>query len=256
MDPFFFLTKDKNFIPHEYPCRTDFAAERRGKRARTAPTVFDADARSGCRSARRGSISPASGSARRASLPGPRTVIAPSAGTRPRACASRTCGGAILVVNGREVGWMAPYQRNLEAMRSRRRAARGRPERDPGLVRRSRRARRPLLLPARLPRGRGGPVRRRCPRLSRASAPARSRRRSDGMHFEAPSYVGGEVTLAILLETAADPGSRRRMSRCEGDFMSTEETVRSRPSPAGRADARLLDRRHRPISRPISAIST
>jgi hypothetical protein len=22
MDPFFFLTKDKNFIPHEYPCRT------------------------------------------------------------------------------------------------------------------------------------------------------------------------------------------------------------------------------------------
>src|SRR5215468_9370777 len=32
MDPFFFLTKHKNFIPHEYPCRTVFAAERRGKR--------------------------------------------------------------------------------------------------------------------------------------------------------------------------------------------------------------------------------
>ncbi|HQZ13178.1 MAG TPA: hypothetical protein PK286_09855, partial [Devosia sp.] len=32
MDPFFFLTKHKNFIPHEYPCRTQFAAERRGKR--------------------------------------------------------------------------------------------------------------------------------------------------------------------------------------------------------------------------------
>ncbi|TIM69119.1 MAG: hypothetical protein E5Y58_17190, partial [Mesorhizobium sp.] len=31
MDPFFFLTKHKNFIPHEYPCRTEFAAERRGK---------------------------------------------------------------------------------------------------------------------------------------------------------------------------------------------------------------------------------
>ncbi|MBA3520218.1 MAG: hypothetical protein H0T75_21865, partial [Rhizobiales bacterium] len=26
MDPFFFLTKVKNFIPHEYPCRTEFAA--------------------------------------------------------------------------------------------------------------------------------------------------------------------------------------------------------------------------------------
>ena len=32
MDPFFFLTKHKNFIPHEYPCRTQFAAGRRGKR--------------------------------------------------------------------------------------------------------------------------------------------------------------------------------------------------------------------------------
>jgi len=32
MDPFFFLTKHKNFIPHEYPCRTEFAARHRGKR--------------------------------------------------------------------------------------------------------------------------------------------------------------------------------------------------------------------------------
>ena len=32
MDPFFFVTKHKNFIPHEYPCRTQFAAERRGRR--------------------------------------------------------------------------------------------------------------------------------------------------------------------------------------------------------------------------------
>src|SRR5215475_7192505 len=32
MDPFFFLTKHKNFIPHEYPCRTAFAQECRGKR--------------------------------------------------------------------------------------------------------------------------------------------------------------------------------------------------------------------------------
>ena len=32
MDPFFFLTKHKNFIPHEYPCRTAFAASGSGKR--------------------------------------------------------------------------------------------------------------------------------------------------------------------------------------------------------------------------------
>ena len=36
MDPFFFLTKHKNFIPHEYPCRTVFAAERRGRRPQPA----------------------------------------------------------------------------------------------------------------------------------------------------------------------------------------------------------------------------
>jgi hypothetical protein len=32
MDPFFFLTREKNFIPHEYPCRTDFAAAFRDRR--------------------------------------------------------------------------------------------------------------------------------------------------------------------------------------------------------------------------------
>ena len=32
MDPFFFLTKHKNFIPHEYPCRSDFVRDFRGRR--------------------------------------------------------------------------------------------------------------------------------------------------------------------------------------------------------------------------------
>src|ERR671916_1941472 len=31
MDPFFFLAKVKNFIPHEYPCRREFAALHRGR---------------------------------------------------------------------------------------------------------------------------------------------------------------------------------------------------------------------------------
>ncbi|TIX41789.1 MAG: hypothetical protein E5V36_14995, partial [Mesorhizobium sp.] len=42
MDPFFFLTKHKNFIPHEYPCRTQFAAECRGKRPQVS-AEFGAD---------------------------------------------------------------------------------------------------------------------------------------------------------------------------------------------------------------------
>lgn len=112
MDPFFFLTKHKNFIPHEYPCRTEFAAERRGMRPR--PTVDAA--------------------AHRVWLPfaSPRvdlsgfwfrpTVIGTWAETTIEAQAAgtarlrlRTCGGAILFVNGAEAGWMAPYGRNLES---------------------------------------------------------------------------------------------------------------------------------------------
>src|SRR5690606_16775740 len=112
MDPFFFLTKHKNFIPHEYPCRTEFAAEWRGKR----PLV-------------EGAFAPA-----RTWLPfaSPRvdlsgfwfrpTVISTWAKTEIAAASAgparlrlRTCGGAVLWVNGEEAGWMAPYSRNLEA---------------------------------------------------------------------------------------------------------------------------------------------
>ena len=112
MDPFFFLTKHKNFIPHEYPCRTQFAAEQRGKRPQPmSEPVME-----------------------RVWLPfaSPRvdlsgfwfrpTVIGTWAETTIDCDASgeaalrlRTCGGAILLVNGLEIGWMAPYGRNLEA---------------------------------------------------------------------------------------------------------------------------------------------
>jgi hypothetical protein len=112
MDPFFFLTKHKNFIPHEYPCRTQFAAERRGKRPQPMSVPL----------------------MERVWLPfaSPRvdlsgfwfrpTVIGTWAETSIDCAAAgeatlrlRTCGGAILFVNGREIGWMAPYSRNLEA---------------------------------------------------------------------------------------------------------------------------------------------
>ncbi len=112
MDPFFFVTKHKNFVPHEYPCRTRFAAERRDKH----PVVS-------------GAFTPA-----RTWLPfgSPRvdlsgfwfrpTVLATFAETVLHAAKAGTaklrlgtCGGAVLFVNGIEAGWMAPYSRNLEA---------------------------------------------------------------------------------------------------------------------------------------------
>jgi hypothetical protein len=111
MDPFFFLTKHKNFIPHEYPCRTIFAETYRGKR----PDV-------------RGHFEPTRwwlpfGSPR-VDLSGfwfrptrlatwARTHIeASEAG--PAKIRLGTCGGAVLFLNGEEIGWMAPYGRNLE----------------------------------------------------------------------------------------------------------------------------------------------
>jgi hypothetical protein len=112
MDPFFFLTKHKNFIPHEYPCRTLFAECYRGAR----PDV-------------RGAFKPTRwwlpfGSPR-LDLSGfwfrptrlatfARTFIdAQTAGAAKVRLG--TCGGAVLWLNGTEAGWMAPYSRNLEA---------------------------------------------------------------------------------------------------------------------------------------------
>jgi len=112
MDPFFFVTKHKNFIPHEYPCRTQFAAERRGQRPLVGGEAL----------------------MERVWLPfgSPRvdlsgfwfrpTVLATDATTTLNAAVAgrarlrlATCGGAILWVNGVEQGFMAPYSRNLEA---------------------------------------------------------------------------------------------------------------------------------------------
>ncbi|WP_312223429.1 hypothetical protein [Rhizobium rhizoryzae] len=111
MDPFFFLTKHKNFIPHEYPCRTIFAETYRSKR----PDV-------------RGSFE-----AKQWWLPfGSPRVDLSGFWFRPTRLATwartyldvseagtarirlGTCGGAVLFLNGREIGWMAPYGRNLE----------------------------------------------------------------------------------------------------------------------------------------------
>lgn len=112
MDPFFFLTRHKNFIPHEYPCRTIFAETWRGQR----PDV-------------RGSFEAARwwlpfGSPR-VDLSGfwfrptrlatwARTFIEADADGNATISLG-TCGGAVLWLNGAELGWMAPYSRNLEA---------------------------------------------------------------------------------------------------------------------------------------------
>lgn len=111
MDPFFFLTKEKNFIPHEYPCRTEFAALHRGKHPSPSLTYEPA-----------GWWFPFGSP--RVDLSGfwfRPTVVecwAATAIESPHAQAARfrfaTCGGAILRVNGEERVVLSRYQRNLE----------------------------------------------------------------------------------------------------------------------------------------------
>jgi hypothetical protein len=111
MDPFFFLTKVKNFVPHEYPCRRAFAAIHRGRHP--VPTI---------------ACEPAgfwfSFGSPRVDLSGfwfrptrvecwAQTTIEADAALLAR-FRFATCGGALLRVNGKEVAALSRYQRNLE----------------------------------------------------------------------------------------------------------------------------------------------
>ncbi len=114
MDPFFFLTKHKNFIPHEYPCRTMFAERYRGKRP---------DVRGDFVSERwwlpfgspRLDLSGFWFRPTRIATWARTYIEAESAGTARLKLG--TCGGAVIWLNDSEIGWMAPYSRNLEAKR-------------------------------------------------------------------------------------------------------------------------------------------
>lgn len=218
MDPFFFLTKHKNFIPHEYPCRTQFAAERRGRK----PPVT------------------AEFHAERLWLPfaSPRvdvsgfwfrpTVLGTWAETEIDAASAgealvrlRTCGGAILSVNGEEAGWMAPYGRNLEsaeefrlALKAGRNAIRiwfdDLAERDARYYFQLDYLSGPAVAVA-LPIAIDGDV---------ADAMEAA---LDDMRFERPAYDGGPVALVTGV---ALPRDARVTVEIEGDFMSIEVPTR------------------------------
>ncbi|MCF6102790.1 hypothetical protein [Mesorhizobium muleiense] len=217
MDPFFFLTKHKNFIPHEYPCRTEFAAERRGKRPKPQG-VFEPD---------------------RVWLPfgSPRvdlsgfwfrpTVVATWASTVLDADSDgrarlrlRTCGGAVLFVNGIEAGWMAPYGRNLEASQ----------DFEVDLVAGANEisiwfddlAERDARYFFQLDYLRGPAAEQVLPTTVKDDVAAAMEAALDAMHFERPFYSGGEVALVtdVALPVAVDVAVV-----IEGDFMSIEAPV-------------------------------
>ncbi len=214
MDPFFFLTKVKNFIPHEYPCRTLFAETYRGKR----PDV-------------RGDFQ-----ATRWWLPfgSPRldlsgfwfrpTRLAAWARTYIEVDSAEkatirlgTCGGAVVWLNGREIGWMAPYSRNLEAKQEfelplseglneitiffddlAERDARYFFQMDYVSGPKAR-----LSLPCPVPGS-----------LAESLEAA-----LDRMHFDRPHYFGGDIALRLAAPLPVEVGVNVAI---EGDFMSTE----------------------------------
>ena len=111
MDPFFFLAREKNFIPHEYPCRTEFAARFRGRRPEPKTGFEPAEfwfPFGGRRVDLSGFWFRPTAIERRA-----RTAIEAAEAQRAR-FRFATCGGAILSVNGAEVAWLAGYRRNFE----------------------------------------------------------------------------------------------------------------------------------------------
>jgi hypothetical protein len=214
MDPFFFLTKHKNFIPHEYPCRTIFAETYRGKR----PDVR------GAFEASRWWLPFGSP---RLDLSGfwfrptrlaswARTYIdAAEAGTaRVRL---GTCGGAVVWVNGAEAGWMAPYSRNLEV----------KAEFDLALKEGLNEvtiffddlAERDARYFFQLDYLSGPKAAIAVPVPCADEIAAGIEAVLDGMHFDRPAYFEGDITL---LFTTPLPADVKVNVAVEGDFMSTE----------------------------------
>ena len=217
MDPFFFLTRHKNFIPHEYPCRTQFAAERRGKH----PTVA-AD-----REMTRLWLPFASP---RVDLSGfwfRPTIVSTVAETVIEAVSAgearlrlRTCGGAVLSVNDTEAGWMAPYGRNLESAEEftiplKAGANRIRVEFDDLAERDARYYFQLDYL--------SGPAVSHVLPVSVEGAVADALEAAlEAMHFEKPAYDSGEVALVMDQGLPADAEVSISV---EGDFMSIDPPV-------------------------------
>jgi hypothetical protein len=217
MDAFFFLTKDRNFIPHQYACRTDFIAAYRGKRPEPVTTFAP----------------------RRVWLPfgSPRVDLsgfwfratrvecwASTTLDSPRDQVARfrfaTCGGAFLEVDGARVAELTRYQRNFEegtevevALKA------GKNELRvwfADLCERDARYYFSLELIA----GEGLATALPCPVDGARAAAVEAM--LEGMRFEKPFYGGGEV--AVVFDRPAKTPLDLHVE-VRGDFMSTEETL-------------------------------
>lgn len=214
MDPLFFVTKDKNFIPHRYPCRTQWIEERRDIRPEPEGEF----------------------AAKRLWLPfgSPRVDLSgfwfrpTRLGTwgavvlravRPGRARLRlsTCGGAILYVNGSEAGWLAHYERNLET------GIELEVELDRGdnhlQIYFDDLAERDTRYYFELDYLSGPKIAQVLDIDADPNALAQIEQALEGMHFSKPSYLSGPVALLLDEALAFDVAVEVRI---EGDFMSRE----------------------------------
>lgn len=214
MDPFFFLTKHKNFIPHEYPCRTIFAERYRGQRP-DVRGAFDAARWWLPFGSPRLDLSGFWFRPTRLATWARTFVHAEEAGAAKVRLG--TCGGAVLWLNGTEAGWMAPYSRNLEV----------KSEYDLPLVAgmneiiiffddlAERDARYFFQLDYL-----SGPAASVVVPVPCANGVAESIEAAlDSMHFDRTAYFDGDITLFFAKPLPVDVGVNVAV---EGDFMSTE----------------------------------
>ncbi|MEM8662797.1 MAG: hypothetical protein AAGF49_01585 [Pseudomonadota bacterium] len=236
MDPFFFVTDTKNFIPHEYPCRTIFAG--RNRHQRPEPVGLFRPMRNHLPF-----------EAERLDLSGfwfRPTHIATHARTLVESVGGSarfrltTPGGAVLSVNGTEAGWLAPYRRNLaEAVVL-----------DVGLVPGENRievffddlAERDTAHFFRLDLVEGHAV----PLLPFGAAAQTVRAVEatlSAMHFDQPFYEGGPV---VILLPQPLPNSASVEVVIEGDFMSHERATMTFHLPAGAGAIEVADAQRLP----------
>lgn len=217
MDPFFFLTKDRNFIPHQYPCRTAFIAQYRG-RPPLPVTAFEPARTWLPFGSPRVDLSGFWFRPTRVECWAQTTIESPQAQTARLRFS--TCGGALLVVNGAEIAALTQYQRNFED------GAEVEVPLNAGandvrvwfadLCERDARYYFALQLVA------GEGLATALPVLIPAGGAALIERLLDGMHFERPSYGTGEVAI---LFGEAPPSSLDVTVTIHGDFMSTEGSL-------------------------------
>ncbi|PIE09776.1 MAG: hypothetical protein CSA72_10710 [Rhodobacterales bacterium] len=114
MDSLFFLTKDRNVIPHTYPCRTAYIAQARDKKPTPGPAPDWTRAENWLPFG--APLLDLSGFWFRATrVSGWARTSVQCEADGPARLRLGTCGGALLFVNGHEAGWIAPATRNAMA---------------------------------------------------------------------------------------------------------------------------------------------